>query len=260
MTEQKPKKSDRKTLLIFLGVIALSAVVGFFVGMGADKLADSEALANLWDRLLPALSWAVFAAYLIMNVVCLGLAWRHLRHARRAAQRWDGESEDIDQAESELSIPMLLTNAVMISNFFFFAAVFVLAEHNPFGKTGEIALYILDIAVFCVSMALVLVLQKKTLDLVKQLNPEKKGNILDARFQKDWLSSCDEAERQAIGEAAFAAMKTVSTVCLALWLISFLGCLFFKTGLLPVFCVVVIWLAQTLSYTLACRRREQGKA
>ena len=260
MTEPKTKKSERKTLLIFLAVIAVSMVLGFFVGMGADMLADSGALAELQARLLPVLSWLTPLLFLALNLVCLVLSFSSLKKARREAEAWDGESEEvIDRAEARLNLPVMLTNVAMVCNFFLFAAVFVLAKHNPWGEEMEIAIYIFDILVFMVSMGLIIFVQKKTVDQVKKLNPEKKGNTLDMHFQKDWMDSCDEAERQAIGQAAMAAMKTVSTVCLALWLLTSLGCFFFGTGLLPVFCVVAVWLAQSVSYNLACLRMDKKK-
>ena len=37
---------------------------------------------------------------------------------------------------------------------------------------------------------------KLVVDLEKKLNPEKKGSVFEMQFQKTWLESCDEAQKQ----------------------------------------------------------------
>ena len=93
-----------------------------------------------------------------------------------------------------------------------------------------------------------LFIQAKTIDLEKKLNPEKKGNIFDSNFSKDWENSCDEAEKAKIYKSGYKAFKVAVISCMAMWIISVFGQLFFNTGLLPCITLTVIWLSMTIAY------------
>ena len=62
-----------------------------------------------------------------------------------------------------------------------------------------------------------IVLQGFVVDLVRRLNPEKQGNVYDVKFRKKWLSSCDEAERQQIGQAAYVSFTVSNYTGLLVW-------------------------------------------
>ena len=59
------------------------------------------------------------------------------------------------------------------------------------------------------------ILQYQIINYTKMLNPEKRGNVLETNFQKEWFESCDEAEKDLIGKAAYASYKalTIAFVC-----------------------------------------------
>ena len=40
--------------------------------------------------------------------------------------------------------------------------------------------------------------------------PEKKGNVFDVKFQKDWYESCDELEKLQIGNACYKTFKCIN--------------------------------------------------
>ena len=53
----------------------------------------------------------------------------------------------------------------------------------------------------------------------KAINPEKQGNILDTDFNKVWMDSCDEYEKQMIWQCGFKAYNVAQTMCIILWMI-----------------------------------------
>lgn len=98
--------------------------------------------------------------------------------------------------------------------------------------------------------------------LVKQLQkiyPEKKGDPSNLRFQREWLESCDEAEREIIYQASYRTYQMVNalmplaailaTVCHFVW----------KTGLFAVVLSCVLWAASVLVYSVNSAKLQRKK-
>ena len=64
-----------------------------------------------------------------------------------------------------------------------------------------------SIAAFLGIMAEVVIIQQKSVDCVKIMNPEKTASVYDMKFQKKWLETCDEAEKIIVGKCAFKAFN-----------------------------------------------------
>ena len=92
--------------------------------------------------------------------------------------------------------------------------------------------------------------------LEKKLNPEKKGNILDMRFRKEWIESCDEAERMNIYRSAYDVYKLMSNLFIYAWLLTFIVSAATKTGLFAMIMVAALWLIQTCAYFRATFRYQ----
>lgn len=92
-------------------------------------------------------------------------------------------------------------------------------------------------------------LERRTVDITKQIYPEKNGSVYDFSFQKKWMASCDEAEKLMIGQCAYKAYRAVSSACMVLWIILTLAAMFFDTGFLPVLVVCIIWGVSLCVYT-----------
>ena len=102
-----------------------------------------------------------------------------------------------------------------------------------------------------VSMVWTVVLQARTVAAVKVIYPEKRGNVFDARFRKDWYDSCDEAERQEIGQCSYRAFQTVSGILSVVTLALCLLTIFQAIAPVWVLLAGALWLAAVLSYQLA---------
>ena len=88
------------------------------------------------------------------------------------------------------------------------------------------------------------------------MNPEKKCSVYDSKFQNKWLASCDEAERQQIGQAAFHAYSLTSRACIFIWAALLVMNIAFGFGIMPSFVAVVIAAVLQVSYMLECIRME----
>jgi len=193
-------------------------------------------------------------------LVSHGFCFYNYFKAKKLATKWDGWNEDIiEEAEKRLGAAVDLTNIMTVCNFFFYSVMLFICEINESGIEKRLPLIIFSLIFFEFNIVIMIILQKKLVDLTKKLNPEKEGNIFDTKFNKVWLESCDEGQKQLIFEAGYKAMKVTTYVCMAMWLFTLLAVLLFDTGILPSLCVFVIWLTLVLSYTIACRKHKNKK-
>lgn len=176
----KQKSENQKAFPRFLGILVVASLIGGVLG-GLSGVAgyfweDHTAFGAAFAHLLGAASpWAMAAC----AAVLLGLGLYQYRKARTAFRSWDGEDEDVmQQAEERLSWTLLLDSLTVIVSFFFFNAG---TEKLPQGSDGNTVLLLV---VFLVVIALAILLQQKTVDLTKKMNPEKRGSVYDMKFQE----------------------------------------------------------------------------
>lgn len=123
------------------------------------------------------------------------------------------------------------------------------------GKTQALLLF----GSLTVQLVWITVLQVVIIKATKVIHPEKQGNVLDSKFQKDWYQSCDEAERQQIGECSYFSFRMMSVVfplvMLALVLLA-------TNGMAqPAWILLVggLWMVQQMSYQAMAYHLDHGK-
>lgn len=249
----KQKSENQKALPKFLGILVIAGLVGGVLGGlsgAAGYFLKGEELGAAITRLLSTASpWAMA----LCATVLLGSGFYQYRRARTAFHGWDGENEDVIwQAEDRLSRAMLMSRLTAIVSFFFFSAGTVKLPQEV--DSAAIPL----LAIFLVVSALSILLQQKTVDLTKEINPEKRGSVYDMKFQERWLESCDEAERRQIGQASYKAYTTLNKFCPCCWGVLLLGNIIFHYGILPSTVVLLVWAVLTGSYTREAIRLSRG--
>ena len=242
------KRDNRRALPKYLLTILLygllGGVLGFFTGV-AGAAGVAETVRQALDRLLAVCApWGTVAS----AVILLGAGWYLYAAAKRRFTAWDGEDEDtMDDVERQLSWALLLTGLMIVLDFFFFAASIIYER------------FLQDLILFLASVAVLVVLQQKIVDLERRINPEKRGSVYDMKFQKTWMDSCDEAERAQIGQACYTAYRMGNKVCVFLWVALLILNFVFDFGLLPIAAVLVVWGVMQTAYALECIRLSKRK-
>ena len=242
------KRDNRRALPKYLLTILLygllGGVLGFFTGV-AGAAGVAETVRQALDRLLAVCApWGIVAS----AVILLGAGWYLYAAAKRRFTAWDGEDEDtMDDVERQLSWALLLTGLMIVLDFFFFAASIIYER------------FLQDLILFLASVAVLVVLQQKIVDLERRINPEKRGSVYDMKFQKTWMDSCDEAERAQIGQACYTAYRMGNEVCVFLWVALLILNFVFDFGLLPIAAVLVVWGVMQTAYALECIRLSKRK-
>lgn len=235
------KKAMPKFLLIVLCALILGGVFGF-IGVFALKAVGEEnaadALAKLGTAFAVDIAPWLLAVCVAAQLIC-GLVFTGKSKAILAG--WDGEDEEVSaRADQTLSIAMWVTSILMILAFFLFAAFYSVGFAV---STVSAVKFFGTLAAFLAVLVISIIFQQRYVDLTKRMYPEKKASVYDPKFQKEWFSQCDEAERAVIGQCAYRAYQAVGKVCMALWIVFTLAGMFLGTGFLPVLAVCIIWAA-----------------
>lgn len=244
------QRENRKRLPGFLLLTVLGGVFGLTAGSATNWLAAIIAPEQLARSL--TLGLGVAAPYLaLLCIAFLIVAWWHLSKARGMFACWDGDDEALpEQMEQRLDWSMLW---ITMAQFLVFLLLGLCLSLMPLEALSP--MIALGLLVFCVVAVLFCVgLQRRVVDLVRRMNPEKQGSVYDVKFRKKWYDSCDEAERRRIGEAAYTAHLATSYSSMILWVLLALVNLFFPIGPLPVLVALVPWGVGQFAYIFHCIR------
>ncbi len=253
--KQRQPRSTRRVVLRFVLILLASMVVGFALGFGGAMLRYMVLPEN--EARLASLAYSVAqwlpVLFLCADLVVLVVSIVSFLRTKKLAAAWDGEDESvIGQVEQRLNRPLILVNVTVIVNFMFIS---LLVAVQPW---LSVLLNTLGWISFLGTVAACIALTYRVVALEKRLNPEKQGNVLDTRFQKDWLNSCDEAERSAVYRAGYKSYRTVNLVCPILWAVCAMLQALELAGPLPGLCVLAIWLVLTVTYLRETVRSQTG--
>ena len=253
------KQENKKALPRFILVVALSLVLGGALGVALVSLSLEEfdsALAGLGLFFTNHVAaWLIAALPVVEFAVCLPIYFS----AKKQLSAWDGEDETAGgEVEAKLSVCIWITGLCTVLAFFLLSALFA----GFVGNAGTpqmmpASMFFGGVAGFLVNLFAPMVLQQKLVDLTKRLNPEKRGSVYDAKFQKKWYESCDEAERLIIGQCAFKAYRAMCAACMALWVVFALGGMFFDWGFLPAMAVCIVWGVGQSAYAWSCLKASR---
>ena len=232
----KQEKQSGKTTAKFLGMVFLCALGGAVAGYCAA--ASDGALENALDRgkmLVQQLGMWWFLpgfALLILGWMLYGQAKKWIAQA--------GEDDEVFQRCNRLLGRCTLCSGGATPLFFIATTISFYS-----GETQDILWSLGLAAVYLTSL---IVLEVKAVQCTKAIFPEKQGDPLSSRFQKDWYQSCDEAERQLMGQCSYRAFQATSKGFLLVMLVL---CMLSTFQLVqPVWALVVggLWLLQHMTY------------
>lgn len=251
------KTGKRRVGLRFAGIVLLSLLVG--VGIGAAVGAGGWWLAAGLDWLGWAACAAAPALMAAVGLLGLGAAGWALYTGRRRAAAAQLDEEALDEAaqaaqeaavafaDRRYGIGMTAVSLVVVLTLTLFG-LWVQGIDEAGGPVLLVVGLMLGVTLAAVAM------QGALVRATKRLYPEKQGNILDTKFQKDWFESCDEAERQLIWQCGYQSMRATSRAMLLLFVLLVVFGLAARIGPAPMLVLGALWLVQTLSYQLAALR------
>ena len=254
---QNSRENNKAIAIKFIIIVAASILVGLLMGLLFSTNAP-EAAGDFLSKIALFLKFNTSYIALGTNIVACIIAFSMFVKAKALYNKWDGEDEDlIDEVEEKLSYPLTLASIMMVVNFLFFGITLCSKPAgDEYNQKAALAV-ILGIVVILLSTVWEMIIQGKVIGLLKEINPEKRGNILDMRFEKKWLDSSDEAQKIAAYRASYDAFRVSKYVFIAAWLLVVLTEEILQTGIFPVVLVSVMWLIQTVVYAVSAFKYER---
>lgn len=253
MNKQTQAPKARKGVYIkFTLLMIASALAGAFISIFLFGREDGllQLTRRVSDGLILAGPW-LLAAGLVPCAVAHGL----YRSALKAAARADEDDDAFETANRRLSLSMAFSAVVMP----WMMLTICLAQPSV-DVLANNAFVVAVVPLLLVEIAWSYGLQAVVVRTMQRLAPEKRGNVFDLRFQKDWYASCDEAERQRIGECGYHTYLTMTKIYPFTLLAALLAIMYGGASVLWAVVLGGLWLTQTLSYLLRAYKLEHGKA
>ena len=244
MTEKSEKKNSKKSLLLFLlmlfGCMLIGGIIGGWMTIQQDSVKQfMEWICNTIQKWSPWMAVLITIAGMILTILIY-------IQCKRAVDFWNGEDEEyIEKLEKKCSIGQIILIITMIF-IYSFDAIAMLE-----GVEGEnvkwIAVPVIDLLIV---MALSTFMQHKYVNLIKKINPEKRGSVVEFNFKKTWMKSCDEQERMAIYRSSYRSFQVMQGAFPICWCILLLLSLCMNIGVIPFLMIGVLWILHTITYCL----------
>ena len=260
MNNKKKERSDKRILLTFILMIAACGGIGYFFGMITAKTEETDTLAKAVDVVKDVVLQSfpvLFMIVAVLSIVIPTIAYIRCHKMYQKLQADRDNDELWDRLENALNGPMITSTLFSIANVclflcFVYGAVTAKMDER-YGKT----VVLIGLAVFVISTVMEILIPHLVVKIEKELNPEKKGNVLDSKFREVWMDSCDEAQQLIVYKSAYKAFSNTNIVCIWLIAITFVCAMLFKTDILSMIVVCLIWFINTLSYMLHAAKLER---
>ena len=260
MNNKKKERSDKRILLTFILMIVACGGIGYFFGMITAKTEETDTLAQAVDVVKDVVMQSfpvLFMIVAVLSIVIPTIAYIRCHKMYQKLQADRDNDELWDRLENALNGPMITSTLFSIANVclflcFVYGAVTAKIDER-YGKT----VVLIGLAVFVVSTVVEILIPHLVVKIEKELNPEKKGNVLDSKFREVWMDSCDEAQQMMVYKSAYKAFSNTDMVCIWLVVITFVCAMLFKTDILSMLVVCLVWFINTLSYMLHAAKLER---
>lgn len=191
-----------------------------------------------------------FETMVITTLGILILAWACYFNSKRLYSRYQGEENEalFGRIDRYLSWALMLSTLCIIVIYMLFGICVSLGD-QILASAG----FTICAAVFTIYCQVVFV------RFTKVLYPDKKGNPLDASFTKDWMQSCDEAEKYTIYRSSYHTFNLMKMVYLVtMGLLIAIG-VTFDIGILPFVLVGALWGIESIAYMVIAEQHSSSK-
>lgn len=245
-------------VLYLLAVGTVCGVAGFFLGRFIRYFKNSSSAGYFKNDFNLFLAYAIPVIALIIMFIFFGISIFSCIKASKTFKVLNlDDEESVMKLDQSLNLPITLMNIWTILNLLFFS---LFVEILEFCKISDIYYNILSVGTVVfpiVTYIATIMITRKCVELIKKINPEKQGDILDVNFKKKWEESCDEAQKLIIYKSSYKAFKKTNSICGLLWVICLIAQISFNVGVMPVLCVSAIWLVLVIKYCVESAKLEK---
>lgn len=250
---KKKMNSYLKMVLAMAGGGMIGAILGFVSVTYENGVRGFLNATSAWITAHVLLLMVTMTV--IVFLLCIGCYWK----GEKIVQTMKDQEDDELQEQMDEKYDFWGTVGVLVSNMGICMGMVLLAFsfHLDSGEHAMRMLYTAGLLVLCT-----LICGMYQVAMVKQMkrkDPMKRGDASDFRFQKEFLESCDEAERKAIYIASYKTLQLMKTMILFVLLASVIGHLFWRTGLTAVVLLGICHALMTIAYGIYSVRLQKNR-
>lgn len=259
-------KTKKKNVYVKYAVImcisgALGGILGGVMEMGQVHGVLTGIQEGMQFFLNSVRTW-MLPLMAICGVIALVLCEQYMGRLKRAGEAMEqAEDEAYERLDYELeaagSRGMIVSLAGSIVMILLLATGYSTKYIESLNGSG-IMWFLLEILTFIALEVYLNVWQIRYVRVIQKIYPDKKGDPTSLKFPKQWLESCDEAEKEVIYQSAYKAYVTINRTIPLILIVVMVANLYFDTGMMAVVVLAVVWMLAQFTYTGNCVKMKKN--
>lgn len=251
---KKNVSKEKTNKLKFYGSFALWFLVGMIIGFLFILERRFEILSIIKLEVIKDFIISISPYLLLLNtVLCIIVIQGNISKNSKLLEKNDDALYDL--IDRSLSKALGWTSALIFINFLLFGIGFYNIKYSSMNVIFSFVI----IAIFIISSIVAVIYQNKIVNMVKQMNPEKKGDVYDKKFGEKWLDSCDELEKMIIYKTCYKLYELMSKVISALFIAFTILGMFYDIGILVVIILGFLQCVLVFGYMYYGTKLEYGE-
>lgn len=119
----------------------------------------------------------------------------------------------------------------------------------------NISQILITIIIFISAPVVFVLIQKYIVDFIKSYSPEKRGNVLELAFNKNWIDSSDEREKFEIYKAGYKSYENTKLALIGAMILLYTFSKESEAALLPFVVLFLVFLISEISYFYEFKKR-----
>lgn len=237
------KDNIKQILKVFIPCFLLGILLGIVSGVfGFENIIKNIMNGDLKEIIINSSPYILMIGGGILSIVSFVI----VLYVKKKLNLND--DENILKMEKLLDWGFLISNLLLISNMILFGVVTCNIKSD---------LIFISIIFFFVYLFIASLCQIIIVNLIKLINPEKKGNLMDKQFQKEWLDSCDEAQKALIYEVSYKTFQFMNSfLAILLNTLIIINIISNVIGIVPIIIVGLVYLVLIMCYTYYAMKLE----
>ncbi len=215
---------DKKAFMKLGLLILVGMLIGVIARIGLLTIEDIMK-ADFFEDLISVLKFnSIYISIILFVLVFIPSYIYYLKGSKMAQLMSSASEDDLDEIQEKNE---KYFNISITSNAVYFVLNFMLLG-IAFDSSHEYFYLILVIFLFSVILSSIL-----TVTVVKRdqkTNPHLKGDPMSSKFSRDYIKSCDEAEKLVIYKASYKAFNSTISASIIFVLVAVVMNMLFETG------------------------------
>lgn len=251
---KKNVSNEKTNKLKFYGSFALWFLLGMVIGFLFILERRLEILSIIKLDVIKDFIISISPYLLLLNtVLCIVVIHFNINKNSKLLEKNDDSLYDL--IERSLSKVLVWTSVLIFINFLLFGLGFYNIKYNSMNAIFSLVI----IAIFVISLFVAVMYQNKIVNMVKQMNPEKKGDVYDKKFGEKWLDSCDELEKMIIYKTCYKLYELMSKVISTLFIVFTVLGMVYDIGILVVIVLGFLQCVLVFGYMYYANKLEYGE-